>query len=79
MPKAVITRAKDRGDSIVEVDGVRVGTACRNPAAMGCPAWWTFWIDEQYRGKKEFVRAPSASGVREHAVAVFLKHAAKAA
>lgn len=73
MPKAVITKIKDqRGDAVVRVDGVRIGTATHNPATKDYPASWTFWVDEKYRDQLSFVRASSATEVREQAVAAFI-------
>lgn len=72
MPKAVITKTKDhRGDLVVRVAGVRIGTATHNRATKDSPASWTLWVDTHYQIAQTVIRAASAAEVRGHAEALF--------
>lgn len=72
--KAVITRKKDRGWSIVEVNGERVGIADRIPGALGLSAHWLVRFDEAFRfpaGRIGSTQYSSADAVRDGAVSAY--------
>lgn len=73
--KAVITRQKDSGWSVVEVSGVRVGLAQRFVGALGSGPYWLLRLDEDYLPSARQVGSlqfATSEHVRERAAKAFI-------